>query len=204
MASKMDTKLNYLGVTKSLIKQALINQGVEVTSDDTFRKYATLISSIEVAKDQSDATVTASDMATGKIAYNNNVKVVGNLPVYNSISAEVSEVVLDGGQQCVKGNYATDVKLVLNGNSNIQLKIPYSSLAGVIGLTPNILKKDITIIGVTGEFEGTDTSDATATADDIAVGKTAYVNGVKVVGTGIVISAQEYNQINNLLDDIIT
>lgn len=203
MASKMDTKLNYLGVTKSLIKQALINQGVEVTSDDTFREYATLISSIEVAKDQSDATVTASDMAINKIAYNNNVKVVGSLPVYNSISAEISNVVLDDNLKCVNGNYSTDGKLVLNDNSNIQLKVPYSTLANTIGLTPDVIKKDTVILGVTGTY-GIDTSDATATADDIAVGKTAYVNGVKVVGTGIVISAQEYNQINNLLDDIIT
>lgn len=47
------------------------------------------------------------------------------------------------------------------------------------------IKKNVVILGVTGSYEGTDTSDATATAADIAQGKTAYVNGVKITGTHV-------------------
>ena len=42
-------------------------------------------------------------------------------------------------------------------------------------LLPEYIKKGITLGGVTGTLESLDTSDATATAEDIAYGKTAYV-----------------------------
>ena len=50
-------------------------------------------------------------------------------------------------------------------------------------LIANNIKKGITIGGITGTLESLDTSDATATPEDILEGKTAYVNGEKITGT---------------------
>lgn len=49
-------------------------------------------------------------------------------------------------------------------------------------LLPENIKKDTTILGVVGTLETLDTSDANATADDIARNKTAYVNGELITG----------------------
>ena len=50
-------------------------------------------------------------------------------------------------------------------------------------LLPEYVKAGITIGGITGTLENLDTSDATATPEDITEGKTAYVNGEKITGT---------------------
>ena len=52
-------------------------------------------------------------------------------------------------------------------------------------LLPEYIKAGITLGGVTGTLEDLDTSDATATAEDIALGKTAYVKGKKITGTRV-------------------
>ena len=52
-------------------------------------------------------------------------------------------------------------------------------------LVASYIKKGITIGGITGTLETLDTSDATATAADIELGKTAYVKGEKITGTYI-------------------
>ena len=50
-------------------------------------------------------------------------------------------------------------------------------------LTPDNLKKGVTVLGVTGNLSsGLDTGDATATADDILAPKTAYTASGKVTG----------------------
>ena len=53
-------------------------------------------------------------------------------------------------------------------------------------IIPANIKKDVQIFDVVGTYEGEegiDTSDANATADDIIDGKTAYVNGQKIIGS---------------------
>ena len=52
-------------------------------------------------------------------------------------------------------------------------------------LIPEYIKEGITLGGVTGTLENLDTSDATAKPEDIIYGKTAYVDGVKIIGTKV-------------------
>lgn len=53
-----------------------------------------------------------------------------------------------------------------------------------INLTPNNLREGTICLGIEGKLqERIDESDATATADDILMDKTAYINGEKVTGT---------------------
>lgn len=59
------------------------------------------------------------------------------------------------------------------------------TVAGDRNLIPDNIKKGEKIYGVTGTLDILDTSDATASPDDILVGMTAYVNGEKIIGTHV-------------------
>lgn len=69
-------------------------------------------------------------------------------------------------------------------------------------ITAANIKQGVEILGVTGTF----TSDANATASDILVGKTAYVNGAKVTGTSTLEAEKEAleNQIEDLRQELAT
>lgn len=57
------------------------------------------------------------------------------------------------------------------------------TIAGDENLVSGNIAEGVSIFGVTGTYSGgTDTTDATATANDILSGKTAYVNGIKISG----------------------
>ena len=74
---------------------------------------------------------------------------------------------------------------ILQGNKTIQI-------LGDEDLIAENIKKNVDIFGVVGSLEVLDTSDADATADDILLNKTAYVNGEKIIGTITSLEATEY------------
>lgn len=120
--------------------------------------------------DTSDATATAADIRRNKTAYVDGAKITGTIP---DISGRT--ITPNTNQQTISGNG------YLNGNIVVQ---------GDTDLVAGNIKKDINIFGVTGTFEGLDTSDATASAADIKQGETAYVNGEKIIGTAPIISGR--------------
>ena len=72
-------KLQKLVNTKEAIRQAIIGKGQNVAASDTFASYPAKIAAIQTGTDTSDATVTAADIRSGKVAYGKDGKVTGTV-----------------------------------------------------------------------------------------------------------------------------
>ena len=190
--------------------------------------------------DTSDADAVRTDIKTGKTAYVNGQKITGTLPevlnptsisgntkgaffkpddaVGSSSSAYGCYTVTDtigshpGTSYVVNWVQVTSLQTwYMQNQQKVKVGMPYNTIASTIGLTASDIKKDVTILGVTGTYEGIiDTSDATATSEDIFEGQTAYADGEKLTGTlGTNVSttftdknAQIYQKIQNAYDDM--
>lgn len=133
-----------IGVTAEKIAQGNTILGIEGTASTG-------------GLDTSDATALTSDICIGKTAYVNGQKITG----------DIQEIVAEQGIQLVSdgtlGTYPDEnqVSFITNISSNmlfrensiIEIKKNNSELANQIGLTPDIIKKGVTILGITGTYE---------------------------------------------------
>lgn len=142
--------------------------------------------------DTSDATATENDLVEGTSAYVNGVKIDGTLydERYESGYYSFDNIGVVNNPETKNLETSGDLTLpdgytgvVLSKNMVIGYDIPYNKVSSAIGLNSNVIAQGHTVLGVEGTFEGTDTSDATATASDIVENTSAYVDGVKLDGT---------------------
>lgn len=143
---------------------------------------------MEAGVDTSDATATTTDICTGQTAYVQGQKITGSLETIGGclISDQPKgQVYLNNNTSAVVfESPSIGKKICLKESATTQVGAAYSKVAQVIGLTSDKIVEGNTILNIMGTAKtGVDTSDATATAEDIVINKTAYVNGKKVVGT---------------------
>lgn len=183
------TKIGVSGVTSSIDENIIadnIKDGVTILG---------VTGNLTSGIDTSDATATATDLSDGKTAYVNGEKVTG------TIRTKVSGNVVDYKQtQIVRGTetvvgYPDPIPflkfkktmssdILYRAGSIITIYGYFDDVADYLELTPEKIVEGNTILGIEGTAKtgGIDTSDATAAANNIAYGYTAYVNGEKITG----------------------
>ena len=176
---------------KANIRDAINAKGGELSNSAKIDTFAEAIANLPSGSgggiDTSDANATAADILSGKSAYVNGNKINGSIQtVTASVSTNVVTVPVGyiANAQLITVGTVLGSQTITPGTSDQVIEsgkylTGAQTIKGDSALITENIKSGVTIFGVTGTY----TSDANATAADILSGKSAYVDGTKVIGT---------------------
>lgn len=166
------------------IADALRRKGVAPSDKIHPEEYADIIDRIKTNDgftDTSDATATSADILLNKTAYAKNQKLIGTIP---TVDEAIPKITTSGQYIVVTTSQPKGYVQGINREINTKASELDSNLVA------SNIRNGVSIFGVAGSMQsGTDTSSATATASDIAYGKTAYGANGKITGNVSTISS---------------
>ena len=193
------TVVNSAVYTTGAVKVAAVpSETKTITANGTYTpssgKYLTQVTVNVPASgiDTSDATATANDIAEGKTAYADSKKLEGSLADYQAgaeatFASNHTEVSDDSAINFLCRGLNQGAKILRDGSYvKVYVKKTEFGDASAADVAQGKTFTSSSGLKVTGTHicsGGIDTSDATATASDIAEGVTAYANGEKITGT---------------------
>ena len=165
---------SFTGLYEQVYVDAIVGETLDVTPTKEPQTFNGLYETVNVAEMHGDTL---------------NITPTETTQAFNGIYENINVGAINTEEVTIDPDFSVWAKTEVTATTGKYIK--KATINKDTDLLPENIKSGVNIYGVDGNIEILDTSDATATAEDIAKGKTAYVDGKKVEGN-LAVASEDY------------